>query len=251
MLDFPEYANAVLSGEIIGGLLVDGFSININQFSLNCIKYLEESGVNFNWNVCAKSTKDNGGIISGLSVKENGKDVIMQADNYSINLGAYGGGFSNLGLEKSVGGVAGRWVLVSGVKIKLPTKLILRKRPDYFTFDNNITPVHYNGKYVLAISGGCVFTGSKFDMIDQDYELVDLENKRTIELLFGDLLNIRLCIPKNSCIRSYTCNDEPLFDSKITSNGGVSITTSGTNTGTTTQSLYIAEKVYQQLSSPN
>jgi hypothetical protein len=152
-------------------------------------------------------------------------------------------------LDNQIKAVAGRWVIAPKLfNLNLPTKILFKHRYGNFTLDNNLTTFTHDGVEMLAMSGGCIFTGQQLSLEQEDFKLVDDENIRIFMQLFGHLYgdDVNLQIPEKLCARSYTCNDVPFFDVKSSLSSGLCISTAGTNTGTTMLAPLIAEDVYQR-----
>ena len=75
--------------------------------------------------------------------------------------------------------------------------------------------------------------------------MVDAENERTIDLYLRDFYRKakesgETQIWENTCVRSFTYDDEPIHEVMKTAQSGFLTITAGTNTGTTTIAPYLA-----------
>lgn len=244
---FSVYKDACEKNLIAGGIIAEGFSFNVLQFCRNVISYLDTEGVKFNWDTEVSKIEIENEVVQGL--RTNTAELIT-SDHYSINPGAYDPALlENTGAKGKIGGVAGRWLLMPRPEsYDVPTKIHGDKRDGFPVTDNNLTPCIIDGKRMIAVGGGYVYVGSNpNEYKDQDaYALVDAENERTIDLYFGDFYrkakaNGETHIWHNTCVRSFTYNDEPIHEIIKTKQGGFLTITAGTNTGTTTIAPYLAE----------
>lgn len=244
---FPVYSDACKEKLIVGGLIAEGFSLNIQQFCQNVISYLETQGVAFQWNTEVKKIEIKDGVVQGLRTND---DKFIVSENYSINPGAYDPQLlDNTSVKGKIGGVAGRWLMMPRPEgYDIPTKIHGDKRDGFPVIDNNLTPCLLNGKRMIAVGGGYVYVGSnpKEYYAQEVYKIVDAENERTIDLYLRDFYRKakeagETQIWHNTCVRSFTYNDEPIHEIIQTTNNGFLTITAGTNTGTTTIAPYLAK----------
>jgi len=255
---FPVYAQAYKDGNIAGGILVEGFAFNIHQFIENVLSYLESQGVVFFWNEeITKIELDEDKHVVGLRTKNN---RLVTSEYYSINPGAYGNEIlKNTPAKDKVCGVAGRWLVMPRPKdFTIPTKVLTDNRLGLSIGDNNLTPFTENGQEMLAVSGGCVYTGSDHNNTPPPdvCKLVDSENERIVQLYMGPSyseLKKKNAITSwtNTCLRSFTYDDQPVHETMETAQHGLLTITAGTNTGTTALAPYLATWTAEVLTRKN
>lgn len=244
---FPAFAKACSNGLVAGGIIVEGFSLNILRFVNNAITYLESSGVTFRWNTQINDiVVDAAGVVNGLRTNS---DEMIVSKHYSINPGAYGNDLLNTTrVRGTLGGVAGRWLVMPRPEgYNMPTKIHGDKRPGFPVTDINLTPFVQAGKKMLAVGGGYVYVGSNLEEYGEQlaYDLVDRENARIMKLYFGKFYQTakqrgEVVFWDKACVRSFSYDDQPVHEVLPTAQGGWLTITAGTNTGTTTLAPYLA-----------
>jgi len=251
--EFPVYKYACDKGLVAGGLIVEGFSFNVIQFCKNAIDHLESNGVKVFWDTSIKEIVIENEIVLGLRTDSN---ELITSQHYSINPGAYDPGLlKNTSAKNKIGGVAGRWLMMPRPEgYDTPTKIHGNKRDGFPVTDNNLTPVTLDGKRMIAVGGGYVYVGSNQEEYanQEAYKIIDSENERTIDLYLKDFYQEaktkgEISIWHNTCVRSFTYNDEPIHEIMKTKNGGVMTITAGTNTGTATVAPYLAKWTFESM----
>lgn len=250
----PIYKNACDNGNIAGGLIVDGFAFNIHQFIENSLNHLEQKNVTFMWNeeVLEIEVGDDGRV-QGLRTTHHNR---VTSHHYSVNAGAYANQLlNNTPAQGKVAGVAGRWLIIPRPDgFTLPTKILTDSRFGPSIGDNNLTPFTDNSERMLAISGGSVFVGSDHRNLPSANlcQMMDIENERILRLYLPTHYNElkksdTIKAWTNTCLRSFTYDDQPVHDTMKTKMGGVLTITAGTNTGTTALAPHLANWTSQTL----
>lgn len=251
---YPYFSEAATCGYLAGGLEAPGFSFNVHRFTDNLITYLERQGVLFQWShEIAHIQFSKTGLVAGLVLATS---ELITADYYTLNPGAYADEqmFAGTGLENTIAGVAGRWLIIpSPPHFKRPVKIHGDVRTEqgrrFPVVDINLT--HYTditGHEWLAVGGGYVYVGkSPFAIQPAVYDFIDAENERTVKRFLGptyDAAQQAGLIRKSqaTCVRSFTYNDQPAMANLPTLSGGVLRINAGTNTGTTTIAPYTARE---------
>ena len=250
----PVYENTYHDGNIAGGLLVDGFAFNIHSFIENSINYLEEQGIQFIWNEEILGIEvDESNRVLGLQTQNKG---LIESDHYSVNPGAYGNDLlANTPAKGKICGVAGRWLIIPRPDgFTIPTKILTDSRVGPSIGDNNLTPFMDDGRAMLAVSGGSVFVGSNSHNLPSPdiCKMIDIENERILQLYLTSHYNAlkekdEVKAWTNTCLRSFTHDDQPVHEVMETSRGGSLSITAGTNTGTTALAPYLAHWTTQAL----
>lgn len=259
--DYPIFKEACNTGFFRGGIEVIGQSINIKQFAANLTKFLLSKGVEFILDTEIQSIDfDKKKSITSISSAEK----TYKAENYVFCTGAYHNKdlFANTVTFNKFGGVAGIWFIIPKPRdFNVPTKIHIQmpkaSGKSFPVVDFNFTPYYdvADKQYKVAIGGGYLYSGnSPFRDISQELNFVQEINKRALEKTLGSdyqhlLENGDLIFSNAICQRSFSFNDIPVFDTISTSSGGKLVITGGTNTGTATMSPFIADKVYQIISS--
>jgi glycine/D-amino acid oxidase-like deaminating enzyme len=243
----PALAAAVVSGQIAGGVMVRGFTINAHKFIHLLLDRLQAQGAQFTWSTKVRDVAfDYKHQVKGL----NTHNALVTADYYVISPGAYASGLlQGTRSEKKIHGVLGAWLRIENLGEPLTHSLKLARK-GHITEDANITvATDALGKPILIIGSGYGHTGIDPKNINPDllmeiYQgLVDTAKKYfpaahahaeqagTLESSF------------KYCVRPWTATGLGLFEILNTPNQGVCVITGGHNTGGFTQAPAIAEAV--------
>lgn len=274
---YPHFYHAIESGFVKGGvLLMDeerSFTFNIHKFAERLMTYLEEHGVEIQFNTEIQSIKMNETKqITGLSgIQRVGeteeKAYAITGTNVVVSTGAYAGKLlEGTPAEYEINGVAGGWVMLpapEGIKqsfkvhgdryFALPDGEMKRYgdmteaghqsmpegtlRP---VADQNHKIIERDGKQYIVIGGGYAWVGSDPHSIsDEQKKAMQEENLRIARALYGEHFDKAMEADEvvcwdDVCVRSFTTNDVPLFAIGETSKGGKFVINGGMNTGTTT-----------------
>ncbi len=235
-------------GQLAGGIMVRGFTLDIHRFVAEALNILSSRGVGlyFDSEVSAFHT-DREGTIDGIYV---GLDV-LPVDNLVISPGAYGNNLlAGLGLGGTIAGVLGLWRTLPNLNGQQHSMKVSRTKA--IAADANITVGDVNGSASLIVGSGYGFVGMNVDNID--YEKVCVI-QRSIDEMMRTLLpdayeaaggDRWLKEEPVMCVRPWTATSLGVFDARATT-GGQCIVTGGHNTGGFTQAPEVANAVVNSL----
>lgn len=232
-----------------GALTVGGFTFNAQTFIINLLDQFDAEEVMLHWNrpitAILRNSHDE---VTGLATPQGP----LVADSYILNLGAYGYHSLFDSVTAPIGGIAGRWLLVSGVESwRSPLKLHGASLPQRQAFDLSLVPLTtpQSGTPFLAVGGGFVFLGSPPYTRQHEHalEYIDRQHRAIVQALFGKNLQIKPSPLSSLCIRAFSTDDTPLCTTLPCAGGGSALLQSGTNTGTTALAPILAEQVLAAL----
>jgi D-amino-acid dehydrogenase len=241
--EYPALAEGCANGEIVGGIEVAGFTVNVHDFAAKLIALLADIGVVFHWNTPVEKVVSSGNAVAGLRIAGQ----IVQADHYFLSPGAYGEALLD-GTESGnkVHGVLGAWIKVPNLEPKLQRSLKISREGHLANSGNIIVARESNGDDVMIFGSGFGYVGCNVDNIDlaqlealfesmEDYikRLFTAAYRQALES--GDLRRGR-----RYCIRPWTPSSLGVFEIRSALNG-IMVVASGHNTGGFAQSTSIAE----------
>lgn len=162
----PILQPAIASGQIVGGVYVHGFTVNVHRFMANLINHFEQAGAEFRWNTeMTRVIKSGETGIEGVELS-TGERI---SGNIVIAPGVYAGAALNdTGAQRQICGVLGAWLSLPDPRGGLRNSLKLA-RLGHITEDANVT-VGWNerGERCAIIGSGYGFTGFNPANIDPD-----------------------------------------------------------------------------------
>lgn len=243
----PAFRKACASGQIVGGMEVVGFTVNIHDFVARLESYLVEQGVEFGWNTKIKKiARDSEGRIEGLWTQ----DGLERADHYVISPGAYGREcLCGTRTEGKVEGVLGLWLTLPNLEPRLENSVKLH-REGHVGEDSNITLARdEHGRPILLLGSGYGFLGgSDLDMESPDisvlFEALEDTARRYLPDAYAQALaDNSLHASRRACVRPFTSTGLGIFEVLGTTGGGRLVITTGHNTGGFTQAPAVARAV--------
>lgn len=162
----PILQPAIAAGQIIGGVYVHGFTVNVHRFMMNLIDRFEQAGAEFRWDTEMTRIITSGEArIDGIELS-TGERI---GGNIVIAPGVYAGAALNgTGTQRQICAVLGAWLSLPDPEGGLRNSLKLA-RLGHITEDANVT-VGWNeqGERCAIIGSGYGFTGFNPDNIDPD-----------------------------------------------------------------------------------
>ena len=253
--EHPALRESVENGEIVGAIEIVGFTVNIHKFSAKLIGFLEESGVEFNWDKkIEKIERNTDNVIVGVSTK----DETIQADHYVISPGAYGGSLlSSLKSHNQISSIVGSWLRLPNLGPKLDVSLKISRSG--FASDsaavgaNILVGTDSDGQDIIHVSSGHGYVGENPDNIDPKYiedlfRVVEETAKRYFpECYYAAKKSGLLEKSLKCCVRPWTPSGLGIFEIVKADNDGLLILTGGHNTGGFAQSPSVAMAVLSAL----
>lgn len=239
---YPALADGCRNAEIVGGIEVTGFTVNVHSFVNNLIDHLTAQGVVFRWNAQADRIVTESGVVTGIRV--NGR--VEQSDHYFLSPGTYGGELlAETGSAHKIHGVLGAWLSILNLEPKLNTALKIA-REGHIASCGNIIPVQTaEGDEILVFGSGFGYVGHNPENIDP----------AQLEALYASMEDYLACMfpaafaqaqssgqlhaSRKYCIRPWTATSLGLFEIQPAETG-LLVIASGHNTGGFAQSTGVA-----------
>lgn len=218
--------------DLCGALHIKGFTLQVHQLYANLVRFLEQNGVSFNWNVEITRIDEAGSyVLASSGDKFHSKHFVVSVGAYSNHL------LSDYRSGKINHGVIGIWKTLPqpNDEFKLSLKI---KTPGHTLEDVNVTPIVDNGLPKLILGGGYAYIGEFSEDKSQ-------WSQSALDILYGAMDNLAesyfpthfdLSRKRNArhearfCIRSWTPTGLGLFEVLDLKRGKL-IITGGHNTG--------------------
>jgi D-amino-acid dehydrogenase len=247
----PAFADACKSGEIVGGLEVVGFTLNIHDFSTRLIDALESRGVHFSWGVAARRIvigPDD--LVQGIKTDAG----VARADHYVVSPGAYCKDWlAGTRTDGKVQGIFGLWLTLPNVDPPLRFSVKLH-REGHVGEDSNITLASDDqNRPILLLGSGYGFCGTgpiNLECPDVECLFKSLEEtaRRFLPANFAcAIADGTINTSRKACVRPFTATGLGIFEVLGTDDGGRMVITTGHNTGGFTQSPSVAKAVLATL----
>lgn len=247
----PALAEAVAAGQIAGGIVVTGFTLNVHKFMHRLVATMRERGATFEWNRRATTLRlnDRGAVASVEAV-----DGPIPGDAFVVSPGAYAQALlSGTRCADKIHGVLGAWLRLPNLEPRLDQSLKLARR-GHITEDANITvATDLYGEPLMIIGSGYGHTG---------VDPANIDEMSLHQLYAGIIDTARRFFPSayeaardagsietslKHCVRPWTATGLGLFEILPTTKGGRCVITGGHNTGGFAQAPTIAAAVLAAL----
>lgn len=243
---------AAESGHLAGGIVVDGFTVNIHLFMAKLLDDITSLGGSFQWN-CA---------VTGIDRNHKG-DVTMlrsqmgnlKADHFVVSPGTTGSALlEGTASENLIQGVLGIWLQIPNLEPQMKNSMKIHRR-GHKVEDINVTVAkdRDTGEDILIFGGAYGYVG--LDRPDPD--------SPEMKALYDELEEVaRIYFPRGYaeakkrgahamypgghrkfCVRPFTPTGLGLFEKIPTATGGQLIITGGNNTGGFAQAPGVARAV--------
>jgi glycine/D-amino acid oxidase-like deaminating enzyme len=239
---YPALSAGCDNAEIIGGIEVEGFTLNIHTFCHNLIEYLVDRGVVFRWETKADTPISVGDATVGIRI--DGK--LEKADHYFISPGVYGPQMlKGAQSEGQVHGMLGAWISIPNLEPKLQKSLKVSREGHIANSGNIIVAKDKSGEDILIFGSGFGYVGAHPDRIDQaQLECLFRSMEDYLSQLFPRAYERAmdtgmLRASRRYCVRPWTPSCLGIFEIKEATTGRLVIAT-GHNTGGFAQSPSIA-----------
>ncbi|WP_327069955.1 FAD-binding oxidoreductase [Kitasatospora sp. NBC_01250] len=250
--EYPGLAHAIGEGELAGGFLALGFTVNVHKFCRALIERLESLGAVFQWDTTVAGVqRDARGTVTGLDA---GRELPPGA-HVVASPGAYGHAvLAGSACEAKIHGVLGGWSRISNASVGLSQSLKVARK-GHVTEDANITvAVDGDGRDVLIVGSGYGYLGEAVEEPDQaQLDTIRLGIADTITRLFpGHGPLPASADPADNygfkyCVRPWTATSLGLYHAEATAWGSEFVINGGHNTGGFAQSPAVAGAVLATL----
>ncbi|KAH6626504.1 FAD dependent oxidoreductase-domain-containing protein [Chaetomium sp. MPI-SDFR-AT-0129] len=254
LTSYPVFRSAVETDHLAGGLIVDGFTVNVHLFVEKLIARITSLGGEFIWNSEVQGIQRNAqGEVTALKT-QRGAD--LQADHFVISPGTSGHSLLHgTASENLVQGVLGIWLQIPNVEPKVNHSMKIHRR-GHKVEDINVTVAkdQQTGEDILIFGGGYGYVGLDRRPDPESPELAALydELEEVARIYFPRGYELAKSRGPTSfypgghrklCVRPFTPTGLGLFETIPTSAGGQLIITGGNNTGGFAQAPAIAQAV--------
>ena len=253
---YPSFRPAAETNHLAGGIIVDGFTVNVHLFMAKLIHHLATLGAEFVWDCEVQSIQRNSGGEVIMLKSEKGD---LTADHFVISPGTTKIELLNgTASENLVHGVLGIWLQIPNLNPKMQNSMKIHRR-GHKVEDVNITVANdaETGEDILIFGGGYGYVGLDRPAPDSP----------EMEALYAELEEVaRIYFPQNYaaaskrgpmafypggyrkfCVRPFTPTGLGLFERVPTAGGGQLIITGGNNTGGFAQAPAVGRAVLRSL----
>jgi D-amino-acid dehydrogenase len=249
--DYAALAEAVARGELVGGIEVVGFTVNIHKFMARLLDHLERHGAQLHWHSrVTRIRRGRHGAVAGLTIG----NAVARADHYVLSLGVYGNellsGFRSI---HKIHGVLGLWLRMPNLEPTLRHSLKIARR-GHMAEDANVTVAKdCDGRDILIVGAGYGYVGRtldniRADLLDELFAAVQDTARRFFPRAYQAALDSGLIDDRRHyCIRPWTASCLGIFELVATEGNGVAVMTGGHNTGGFAQSPSVAAAVLAAL----
>jgi glycine/D-amino acid oxidase-like deaminating enzyme len=249
----PRLESAYQQSHLIGGLAVEGISLNVQALIRNILDSLTRRDVTIHWQTPIERIKQNrSGEVTDLETSRG----FLNADHYVLCTGAYAppGLLENCPANGAIGGVAGRWLYGPrpegwDVPLKIHTTDPLFDENREPAMDLSLIPLHdpHTGRPMWAVGGGYLYLGEPpyANRYQTALDAIDTLNRKCLQQ-FLDLPHLE-SLNTHTCVRSFSVHDIPVSVTLPCVHGGKLLIKTGHNTGTTALAPVIAQEAVQAL----
>ncbi|MEV6973146.1 FAD-dependent oxidoreductase [Kitasatospora sp. NPDC093806] len=250
---FPALARAAAHA-FAGGVLVEGFTVNVHDTMARLLDDLEAGGVRLHFGLRVEEIMRDGdgdgeGVVTGVLTT----DGPLLYDHYVLSPGADDDSLRRqIPVLRQVNGVLGCWATIPNTDPALGHSLKVARR-GHVAEDANVTVGRdESGRPVLMVGSGYGWTGADPHNIDERrLEDIHAGIADTVRLLFPDAYESvggreGLRRTQKHCVRPWTASNLGLFET-IAARNGAFVVTAGHNTGGFAQAPVIAEAVAHAL----
>ncbi|KAL9001387.1 MAG: hypothetical protein Q9169_000278 [Polycauliona sp. 2 TL-2023] len=249
----PCFASATASDYLVGGLTVEGFTVNIHPFVGQLIGRIVELGGETAWNCQVQRIQRNASGEVTILESQIGQ---VEADRFVVSPGVTGNALlRGMACENLIQGVLGVWLQVPNLCPHLQSSIKLHRR-GHLVEDINVTVATdaETGDPILLLGGGYGYIGMDWPQPDCP-EIMALFNEleEVVRIYFPEAHAVAkersTLWPDGQyrfCIRPFTPTGLGIFERVRTAGGGSLIVTGGNNTGGFAQSPAVARAVWRE-----
>ncbi|MFC8451597.1 NAD(P)/FAD-dependent oxidoreductase [Kitasatospora sp. NPDC057223] len=246
---FPALAHAAPHA-FAGGIVVEGFTVNVHDFMARLLDDLEAGGVHLRFDLRVEEImRDEPSAVTGVLTG----DGPLVYDHYVVSPGVDNDALRRqIPSLQQVQGVLGCWATIPNDTPALEHSLKVARR-GHVAEDANVTVGRdESGESVLMIGSGYGWTGSDPHNIDErKLEDIHAAVADTVEVLFPDAYERiggrdGLRGTQKHCVRPWTASNLGIFETSAAGSGAF-VVTAGHNTGGFAQAPVIAEAVSHAL----
>ncbi|KAH6858819.1 hypothetical protein BKA58DRAFT_324505 [Alternaria rosae] len=248
--EYTGFRAAAESGELAGGLTVQGFTLAIHSFVDKLINRIMGLGGDFTWNCRVERIQRNASGEVTLLESQHGA---LHADNFVISAGVPQNGLlEGTASENLIHGVLGVWLRIPNLNPMINRSIKIHRR-GCLVEDINVTVSRdiKTGEDILIFGGGYGYVGSGRPPPEcPELQALFDELEKVAQIYFPEAYQVAkeqgALWPdgeRNFCIRPFTCTSLGIFEDIPTTSGGRLVITGGNNTGGFAQAPAIARAV--------
>lgn len=249
---YPGFRAAAETGHLAGGIMVEGFTVNIHVFVAKLMNHIAARGGEFVWNCAVQGIQRNAqGEITHLE-SQQGK---LEAHHFVLSPGTTGSALlRGTGCENLVHGVLGIWLQIPNLEPQMRHSIKIH-RDGHKVEDINITVAKdgETGEDILVFGGAYGYVG-----LDRP-----APDSAELRALYDELEEVaRIYFPagyaaakqrgpqamypgghRKLCVRPFTPTGLGVFERAPTAAGGQLVITGGNNTGGFAQAPAVARAI--------
>ncbi|KAK1675207.1 FAD dependent oxidoreductase-domain-containing protein [Colletotrichum godetiae] len=257
---YPVFRPAAERDHLAGGIIVDGFTVNIHLFMNKLINHISDLGAEFIWDCEVQAIQRNSaGEVIGLKSKKGD----LKADHFILSPGTTGSVLLHgTASENLIQGVLGIWLQIPNLNPKMRNSMKIHRR-GHKVEDINVTVAkdRETGEDILVFGGAYGYVGlgrpdpdspemkALYDELEEVARIYFPEGYAAAKSRGPDAM-----YPgghRKYCVRPFTPTGLGVFERIPTVGGGQLIITGGNNTGGFAQAPGMARAILRSLLGEN
>ncbi|OHE97564.1 hypothetical protein CORC01_07179 [Colletotrichum orchidophilum] len=237
---YPAFRSAAETDHLAGGIIVDGFTVNIHLFVAKLIDHISSLGAVFTWDCEVQGIQRNsGGEVTVLRSQKGD----LKADHFILSPGTTGSSLLHgTACENLIQGVLGIWLQIPNLDPKMRNSIKIHRR-GHKVEDINITVAkdRETGEDILVFGGAYGYVGlGRPDPDSPEMKALYDELEEVARIYFPQGYAAAKSRGPNAmypgghrkfCVRPFTPTGLGVFERIPTASGGQLIITGGNNTG--------------------
>ncbi|KAK1634025.1 FAD dependent oxidoreductase-domain-containing protein [Colletotrichum phormii] len=237
---YPVFRPAAETDHLAGGIIVDGFTVNIHLFMSKLINHISELGAEFIWDCKVQAIQRNSaGEVIGLKSRKGD----LKADHFILSPGTTGSVLLHgTASENLIQGVLGIWLQIPNLDPKMRNSMKIHRR-GHKVEDINITVAkdRETGEDILVFGGAYGYVGlGRPDPNSPEMKALYDELEEVARIYFPEGYAAAKSRGPNAmypgghrkyCVRPFTPTGLGVFERIPTVGGGQLVITGGNNTG--------------------
>ncbi|KAK1530169.1 uncharacterized protein CCOS01_05272 [Colletotrichum costaricense] len=254
---YPVFRPAAAADHLAGGIIVDGFTVNIHLFVGKLIDSISNLGAEFIWDCEVQAIQRNSAGEVTVLKSENGD---LKADHFILSPGTTGSALlQGTASENLIQGVLGIWLQIPNLDPKMRNSMKIHRR-GHKVEDINITVAkdRETGEDILVFGGAYGYVGLGRPNPDSpEMKALYDELEEVARIYFPEGYAVAKSRGPNAmypgghrkyCVRPFTPTGLGVFERIPTAGGGQLIITGGNNTGGFAQAPGMARAILRSFS---
>ncbi|MEM8933120.1 MAG: FAD-dependent oxidoreductase [Acidobacteriota bacterium] len=248
--DHPAWRAAVDSGELVGGIEIEGFTVAIHPLARGILDRLDQRGARLRWQCRIRALERRGETVTGLRSTE----TTIRGDHYVLSPGATGGALlDGTRCDGKIQGMVGVWARLPQTD-PWSCSVKIQREGHVGEHTNAILGQDRTGRPNIVLGAGYGFLGERALELSSQ-QLVHLEQaldttaRRLLPTAYAEARRDgSFHGERRACVRPCTSTGLGLFEILPASAGGRLLIAGGHNTGGFTQAPAVADAVCATLS---